>query len=123
MVFVRLVVIVPVLVTLLAPSLATAGGDEQRAQQLEQRRERLQQKWEQQFRAADLDGDRRLSREEAVNARLPKALLDRFDAIDLDGDCTLSPEELLTAQEKRGKNRVLPANEEIGDATVKTTAP
>lgn len=93
--------IVPVLGLLLVTMPAFAGDAGTRERQLEARREQLRQKWERQFREADSDGSRTLTREEAEAARLPRSLLERFDEIDTDGDGALSPEELLAARQKR----------------------
>ena len=68
---------------------------------LRQHRERLKEKWEAQFRAADLDANRRLTREEIETSHLPDSLLSRFDEIDTDHDKSLSPEELWSMYEKR----------------------
>lgn len=120
---VRLHHIVPVIAVLLAAPPAIAA-DQERVQQLEQRREKLRQKWERQFREADRDGDRRLSRSEAVAAGLPRAVLDRFDEIDADGDGGLSPEELLAAQEKRVRAAASPAeSDRISETSVSPEAP
>lgn len=69
--------------------------------ELSQRRDRLKHKWEAQFRAADTDGDRLLSRAEIQAGGLPEALSDQFDEIDLDHDKALSPQELWVVHEKR----------------------
>lgn len=87
------------IVPLAALLLGAAAQD--RESLLEQRREMLRQKWEAQFRAADADGDRLLTREEAQKAQLPPALVDHFADIDTDRDQKLSPEELMAVYEKR----------------------
>ena len=96
-------IIVPLLLISLA-GLADGG----RAALLEQRREQLRQKWEQQFRAADRNQDRGLSAEELREARLPVVLNENFDAIDKDQDGRLSPDELLAAQEQRVEAQQMP---------------
>ena len=87
------------IVPLAALLLGAAAPD--RESFLAQRREQLRQKWEQQFRAADTNQDRLLSREEGQAAKLPPALLDRFGEIDTNQDQQLSPEELMAVYEKR----------------------
>lgn len=81
------------------PAAATASDD--RARVLDERRERLRAHREQQFRAADVDGSRSLTREEIEAAKLSNSLLRRFDEIDANGDGVLSPEELDTAHARR----------------------
>lgn len=68
---------------------------------MEQRREKLRAKRELQFRAADTDQSRSLTRAEIEAAGLPSALLRQFERIDSDGDGTLTPEELESAQTRR----------------------
>ncbi len=101
----RLCFILPVLAAALAcdPSQAgdPPGADAARRQALEARREQLARKREAQFRAADRDGDRGLSREELAGSDLPRVLLRRFDEIDRDGDGRLSPEELQALERER----------------------
>lgn len=77
------------------------GIVENRVQQLQQRRQRLHDKWEQRFRAADADDSRTLSRAECVKAGLPASIIDNFDKIDTNHDGQLSPEELIAVYEKR----------------------
>ena len=84
-------------VVLAAASGAAATGEAG----LDQRRERLKQKWEAQFRAADHDGNRLLSQDEIRAAQLPESLLTRFGEIDADHDGGLSPDELWAVHEKR----------------------
>lgn len=79
---------------LLASAAAWGDAQSEREQLLQARRAQLAQKREQQFRAADSDGDRGLTREELRASTLPPVLLKRFDEIDSDGDGRLSPEEL-----------------------------
>ncbi|WP_043111859.1 hypothetical protein [Solimonas flava] len=102
----RLPFILPVLAAALACGSSQAGepapgADAPRRQALEARREQLARKREAQFRAADRDGDRGLSREELAGSGLPRVLLQRFDAIDRDGDGRLSPEELQALDRER----------------------
>lgn len=59
---------------------------------------------EAQFRAADVDRSRGLSRSE-VEAGLPRVLLKHFDSIDADGNGELSPEELIAMREEQAKAR------------------
>ena len=61
--------------------------------------EKLKQKWEQAFRAADKDHSRSLNREEA-KAGLPKVLFRHFDEIDLDASGAITPEELWAMHER-----------------------
>ena len=68
---------------------------------LDERRERLREKYEARFRAADTDQDRQLNLAELQASDLPRVLEQRFAEIDLDGDGGLSPEELWAAREKR----------------------
>jgi hypothetical protein len=87
-----------------ASGAALAGpldGPEQRAAMLAQRRERLKQKWEAEFRAADTDADRALTRDEMQAGKLPSALLEHFDDIDRDHDGHVTPEELWAVYGKR----------------------
>jgi len=74
--------------------------------------EKLKQEWEQRFRAADKNHDRKLDRAEA-KAGLPKVLYDHFDDIDLNHDGRITPEELwamhereVAARERRRAERV-----------------
>ncbi|MFT4046868.1 MAG: hypothetical protein QM661_09260 [Solimonas sp.] len=80
-----------------------ADGDPQSpsAQMLDTRRARLAQKREVQFRAADRDADRGLTREELAASDLPKVLLRRFDDIDSNHDGKLSPEELQALERRQ----------------------
>ncbi|MFA5940607.1 MAG: hypothetical protein WC809_14720 [Sinimarinibacterium sp.] len=95
-------VILPVLAALLAPRDVLAFDPTMQSKAaVEQRRERLREKREQQFRAGDLDRSRSLSRVEIEAAKLPDALLRRFSEIDADGDDALTPEELEAAQNRR----------------------
>ncbi|PWN55579.1 hypothetical protein DEH80_11975 [Abyssibacter profundi] len=57
-----------------------------------------------QFRQADVDGSRSLSREEVRNG-LPKIIHTRFDEIDLDQDGQLSPDELRALQARQAELR------------------
>ena len=75
-------------------SLATMPDEAGRQQMLERHRQQLAARREQQFRDADRDGDRGLSRDELRASQLPPVLLQRFDEIDRDHDGRLSPEEL-----------------------------
>lgn len=59
---------------------------------------------ETQFRVADVDRSRGLSRSE-VEAGLPRVLLKHFDSIDADGNGELSPEELIAMREEQAKAR------------------
>jgi Ca2+-binding EF-hand superfamily protein len=93
-----LLFIVPLLLT---QPLFAQEQDPARAALMQQRRDQLKKKWEQQFRAADADNSGSLTREEAKKAGLPAAIMDRFDDIDSDHDGQLSPEELMAAYEKR----------------------
>ncbi len=93
----RLLVLLGILPLLLA---AAPVDDAAREQLLTQRREKLKEKWEQRFRAADTDASGKLTLEEMQQAKLPGALISRFDDIDTDRDAALSPEELLAAREK-----------------------
>ncbi|HWU69245.1 MAG TPA: EF-hand domain-containing protein [Stenotrophobium sp.] len=77
------------------------GVVENRLQLMQQRRQRLHDKWEQRFRAADTDHSRTLSRAECVKAGLPASIIDNFDRIDANHDGQLSPEELIAVYEKR----------------------
>ena len=74
---------------------------DQQATLMQQRRDKLHQKWEQRFRAADTDNSRTLSREECIKAGLPSSIIDNFDKIDTNHDGVLSPEELMAVYEKR----------------------
>lgn len=74
--------------------------------------ESLKQEWEQRFRAADRNHDRKLDRAEA-KAGLPKVLYEHFDEIDTDHDGRITPEELwamhrreVAEREKRRAERV-----------------
>jgi hypothetical protein len=76
--------------------------------------EKLKREWEQRFRAADVDRNRKLDREEAT-AGLPKVLSRNFDRIDTNRDGGITPEELwamhereVAAREKRRAERVGP---------------
>lgn len=68
---------------------------------MEQRREKLRAKRELQFRTADIDQSRSLTRAEIEGAGLPSTLLRQFERIDSDGDGALTPEELESAQARR----------------------
>lgn len=96
-------IILPVLVLTQFPAAALAGDPAMRAHAaaVEQRRERLREKRERQFRDADSDGSRTLTRAEIEAAGMPRVLLQRFDEIDTDGDDALSPEELAALQSRR----------------------
>ena len=87
-----------VLAALLLAANACVAADEQA---LSGHRERLKQKWEAQFRAADANQDRLLTREEIAAAKLPDSLVSRFDEIDANHDGGLSPEELWAVYDKR----------------------
>lgn len=76
---------------------------------LEARRALLAQKRERQFREADTNGDRGLSREELRASSLPPVLLKRFDEIDRDGDGRLSPEELQVLDRRAAAAATAPA--------------
>ena len=80
----------------LLPLLAAADATD-----LEQRRERLAQKREREFRQADTDNSRSLTREEIVAAHLPELLLSHFDDIDTDHSGALTPEELQAAAQRQ----------------------
>jgi len=99
--------ILPVLTLALASAGAGAAGDGD-APTLDAHRERLAQKREAQFRAADQNGDRGLSREELAGSKLPKVLLRRFEDIDTDGDGKLSPEELQALEQRQIKSATQP---------------
>jgi Ca2+-binding EF-hand superfamily protein len=92
--------IVPLLVALPLPAQGPAVGDNRTAL-MQQRREKLREKWEAQFRAADTDNSGSLSRDEVRKAGMPAAILDHFDDIDTNHDGQLTPEELMAAYEKR----------------------
>lgn len=92
----RMSVIVPLALASLA-ALADGG----REAVLENRREQLRQKWEQQFRAADANQDRSLTQEEVRAAGLPATLSERFAEIDRDHSGALTPEELMAVYEQR----------------------
>jgi Ni/Co efflux regulator RcnB len=77
------------------------ADDADRSALLKQRREKLRQKWEERFKAADTDHNRELTLEEAKKGGLPAAILDHFDEIDTDHNGQLSPEELIDSYEKR----------------------
>jgi hypothetical protein len=102
-------VILPVLAAVLASAMASAvAADEpaatpapDAAQMLDARRARLAEKREQQFRTADRDGDRGLSRDELAASSLPKVLLRRFDEIDSNHDGRLEPVELQALEQKQ----------------------
>ncbi|WP_028079570.1 hypothetical protein [Solimonas soli] len=94
--------ILPVLALALASSATRAtAGESATATALDAHRARLAQKREQQFRAADRNGDRALSREELAASDLPRVLLRRFDDIDTDHDGRLSPEELQALEQRQ----------------------
>lgn len=76
-----------------------------------ERRAALARKREEQFRAADLDQDRRLTRAELQQSDLPAVLSERFDEIDADGDGGLSPEELQALASRRTQAAVSGAAE------------
>lgn len=94
-------VIVPVLALMLGATTLPAAGERTREQQLEARRQQLHDKWERQFRAADVDGSRDLTPAELEAGGLPRSLLRRFAEIDTNGDGALDPDELLAAQDQR----------------------
>lgn len=91
----------------LGPALADSAAN--RAELLEARRARLAAKWEAQFRAADADGDRALTREECRAGGLPATIAERFAEIDADADGTLSPAELQAMQSRRVEAQRAPA--------------
>ncbi|MGH8541506.1 MAG: hypothetical protein ACRETW_13515 [Stenotrophobium sp.] len=92
--------IVPLLAA--SPLLAQpAGYASSREALLQQRREKLKEKWEKQFRAADTDNSGTLTREECIKAGLPQSLIDHFDEIDTNHDGVLTPQELMSMYEKR----------------------
>lgn len=99
--FLPLVFLIVPLVT--SPLLAQSEtvDDADRSALLQQRRDKLKQKWEARFRAADTDNNRELTLEEAKKGGLPAAILDHFDEIDADHNGQLSPEELIAVYEKR----------------------
>lgn len=66
--------------------------------------EKLKQKWEKIFRAADKDESRSLTLAEAKKG-LPKVLVRRFDKIDLDRDGAITPEELWAMHEREVAER------------------
>lgn len=59
----------------------------------------LKKDWEQRFRAADKNHDRKLDRAEA-KAGLPKILYEHFDDIDTNHDGRITPEELWAMHER-----------------------
>jgi hypothetical protein len=89
------------IVPLLFVTASFAQDDAARAQLVEQQREKLRRKWEQQFRAADADRSGGLSAAELRAARLPGKLLSQYAEIDTDANGELSPVELLAAREKQ----------------------
>jgi hypothetical protein len=88
----------PIAIALLLGGSTAFAADES---ELSRHRERLKEKWEAQFKAADADGNRLLSRDEAAAGGLPESLVAHFDEIDLDHDKYLSPQELWTVHDKR----------------------
>lgn len=109
-------VILPVLAALLAPPDVHAFDPTMQSKAaVAQRRERLREKREQQFRAADLDQSRSLTRTEIETAKLPAALLRRFAEIDTNGDGALTPEELEAVQNRRIEAARDGAGESAGD--------
>ena len=66
--------------------------------------DKLKREWEVRFRAADLDRNRSLSRDEAV-AGLPKVLSRNFDKIDTDKSGGITPEELWALHEREVAER------------------
>jgi Ca2+-binding EF-hand superfamily protein len=88
---------------------AESATSEDRSALLEQRREKLKEKWEAQFRAADADGSGSLTLAEATAAKLPDSLLNHFAEIDADRNGGLTPEELWTVHEKRLQQQRRPA--------------
>lgn len=78
-----------------------AAPDDERQALMDARREKLQQKWEQRFRVADVDESRSLTLKEAQDAGLPARWIAHFDEIDIDANGTLTPEELWAAYEKQ----------------------
>lgn len=112
--------ILPVLLALLSAEPAPAAPlatSSDRAALLQARREQLEQKREQQFRAADTDHNRGLSRAELSASDLPRVLSRRFDEIDTNRDGELSPEELQALDRKRL------AEASRTDAVAEATAP
>ncbi|MEW6166688.1 MAG: hypothetical protein AB1651_03175 [Pseudomonadota bacterium] len=98
---IRQTFIVPVCVLALLAGATAAAQPPLDRSVVDLRREQLREKRERQFRAADVDRSRSLTREEIEAAGLPSALLRRFDEIDADGDGGLAPEELEEAQRRR----------------------
>lgn len=90
--------ILPVSVVLLS---AAGLAQAQAPTAVDERREKLRAKRERQFRLADTDQSRSLTRAEIEAGRLPSALLRQFERIDSDGDGALTPEELESAQQRR----------------------
>jgi hypothetical protein len=89
------------IVPLLIATASFAQDEVARTQLVEQQREKLRRKWEQQFRAADTDRSGGLSTAELRAARLPGKLLSQHAEIDTDANGELSPAELLAAREKQ----------------------
>ena len=109
----RCCAILPVPALLLASAIASADAPTDRERLLEARRAQLAQKRERQFRDADTDADRGLSREELRASSLPPALLRRFAEIDRDGDDRLSAEELQALDRRAAAAATSPAAPEI----------
>lgn len=97
----RVIFILPVLLAVVASAARAGTADAQRDALLQQHRERLAQKREQQFRAADRDGNGGLSRTELAASSLPKVLTSRFDEIDSDHSGELSPQELQALERRQ----------------------
>src|SRR3546814_4548746 len=96
----------PVLLSLLIAGPVRAESDtagksadiSDRTALLQARREQLAQKRERQFRVADADHDRGLSRAELSASDMPRVLVRRFDEIDGNQDGELSRSEEHTSE-------------------------